>query len=55
MSKVGISFLSLVNYINIVYNYTTDKLLRADIDKYHRIGMQKNKSAKIKSKIKNDF
>ena len=48
MSKVGISFLSLVNYINIVYNYTTDKLLRADIDKYHRIGMQKKQISKNK-------
>jgi len=46
MSKVGISFLSLVNYINIVYNYTIDKLLRADIDKYYRIGMQKTNQQK---------
>ena len=48
MSKVGISFLSLVNYINIVYNYTTDKLLHDDIDKYYRIGMQKKQISKNK-------
>ena len=29
-----------VNGISIVYNYVTDKLLHADMDKYHHIGTQ---------------